>query len=68
MRETNAALFGEEVIAKTDKVYGIDDEGEDSILLEKTTPEEIMASYKARKFPRDTHVPDMLRERVEKKK
>ena len=28
MRETNAALFGEEVIAKTDKVYGIDEEGE----------------------------------------
>jgi hypothetical protein len=26
-----------------------------------------MASYKARKFPPDVHVPDVLRERVEKK-
>jgi peptide deformylase len=49
-------------------IEGIDDEGDESILLEKTSPDEIMASYKARKLPRDVHVPDVLRERVEKKK
>ncbi|RYG59812.1 peptide deformylase, partial [bacterium] len=49
-------------------IEGIDDEGDDSILLEKTSPEEILASFKSRKLPRDVHVPDMLRERVEKKK
>ena len=49
-------------------IEGIDDEGDESILLEKTSPDEIQAAYKARKFPRDIHVPDVLRERVEKKK
>lgn len=49
-------------------IEGIDDEGDESILLEKTTPDEIMAAFKARKLPRDVHVPDVLRERVEKKK
>jgi peptide deformylase len=49
-------------------IEGLDDEGEETILLEKTTPDEIIAAYKARKFPRDIHVPDVLRERVEKKK
>ncbi|HEX8465070.1 MAG TPA: peptide deformylase [Abditibacterium sp.] len=48
-------------------IEGLDDEGEDTILLEKTTPDEIAAAYKARKLPRDVHVPDVLRERVEKK-
>ena len=28
MREVNAELFGEEVIGKTDEVYGLDAEGE----------------------------------------
>jgi peptide deformylase len=44
----------------------VDEDGEDVIELEETTPEEIKAAYKARKFPRGVHVLDMLRERVEK--
>ena len=28
MREVNAALFGQDVIDKTDEVYGLDEEGE----------------------------------------
>ncbi len=28
MREVNAELFGENVIGKTDEVYGLDEEGE----------------------------------------
>lgn len=49
-------------------VEAIDEEGEEFIALDKTTPAEILASYRARKFPEGAHVPDMLRERVEKKK
>ncbi|HEX9996117.1 MAG TPA: peptide deformylase [Abditibacterium sp.] len=48
-------------------IEGIDDEGDESILLEKTTPAEIEAAYKKKKLPRDVHILDMLRERVEKK-
>jgi peptide deformylase len=44
----------------------VDDDGEEIIVLEETTPEEIKAAYKARRFPPNTHVLDMLRERVEK--
>jgi peptide deformylase len=44
----------------------VDDDGEEIIVLEETTPEEIKAAYKARRFPPKTHVLDMLRERVEK--
>ncbi len=47
---------------------GVDDDGEDIIILEKTTPQEIQAIYKAKRLPRDLAVPDMLRERVEGKK
>lgn len=49
-------------------VEGVDDEGEDTIIMKKTTPDDILASYKARRFPPDVHVLDMLRDRVEKKK
>ncbi|MBW3637795.1 MAG: peptide deformylase [Armatimonadetes bacterium] len=48
-------------------IEGVDDEGENTILMKKTTPDAIAAAYKARKFPPDTHVPDVLRERVERK-
>lgn len=48
-------------------IEGVDDEGEDTIIMKKTTPDDIMAFYKARKFPPDVLVLDMLRDRVEKK-
>jgi peptide deformylase len=48
-------------------IEAMDDKGDDTIDLERTSPDAIMASYKARKFPPDVHVPDVLRERVEKK-
>lgn len=44
----------------------VDDDGEEIIVLEETTPEAIKAAYKARRFPRGAHVLDMLRERVER--
>lgn len=47
-------------------VEGINDDGEEDILMRRTTPDEIMSAYKARKFPPDVAVPDMLRERVER--
>ena len=45
-----------------------DDEGEDDIILRRVKPEDVLASFKARKFPPDVHVLDMLRERVERTK
>jgi len=47
-------------------VEAVDEKGEEFIDLEDTTIEEIKAAYKARRFPPDVHVLDMLRERVEK--
>jgi hypothetical protein len=44
----------------------VDEEGNEIIVLEETTPEAIKAAYKARRFPPHTHVQDMLRERVER--
>jgi peptide deformylase len=46
-------------------IEGIDEDGEEVVLLEETTPAEIQAAYRARQLPPDLHVPDMLRERVE---
>ena len=48
-------------------VEGIDDEGEETVIHEKTTPEAIERAYKTRKLPPDVHVLDMLRERVERR-
>ncbi len=48
-------------------IEGIDDEGEESILHEKTTPDAIEKAYKSRKLPPDLHILDMLRERIERK-
>lgn len=48
-------------------VEGVDEEGEEVHILEKTTPEEIIATYKSKRLPPDLAVPDMLRERVEGK-
>ena len=43
-----------------------DDDGEEVVEKRKTTQAEILAAYKARRFPPDVHVSDMLRERVER--
>ena len=48
-------------------IEAIDDEGDETILLEKTTPQEIETAFKKKTLPRDVHILDMLRERVEKK-
>ena len=49
-------------------IEAVDDEGDEIIDLIKTTPEKILAAFKARRLPEDAHVSDMLRQRVEKKK
>lgn len=49
-------------------VEGEDEDGEEAIVFRRTTPEKILAAYKARQLPDGVHVPDMLRERVERKK
>jgi peptide deformylase len=45
-----------------------DEDGEEIHVLEETTPEEILAAYKARRLPEGLAIPDVLRERVEGKK
>lgn len=47
-------------------IEAVNDEGEDDIVLRRVSRDDILAHYKARKLPPDTHVPDMLRERVER--
>ncbi len=44
----------------------LDDEGEDDIILRRVSRDDILAAYKARKLPKDVHILDMLRERVER--
>lgn len=49
-------------------IEGINDEGEEDILLRRTSRDDILAAYKARKLPPNVAISDMLRERVERKK
>ena len=46
----------------------VDEDGEEIHVLEETTPEEILATYRSRKLPEDLAIPDVLRERIEGKK
>lgn len=48
-------------------IEGEDEDGEETVLLEDTTPEEIKTAYKTGLLPPDLHIPDMLRERIEKR-
>lgn len=48
-------------------IEGLDEDGEESVLHEKTTPDAIGKAYKSRKLPPDVHILDMLRERIERK-
>ncbi len=43
-----------------------DDDGEEVVNLYETTPEEIRATYNSRRLPANLHIPDVLRERIEK--
>ena len=47
-------------------IEGVDEDGEEAVFLEETTPEEVMAAIKSRRLPPNLHVPEMLRERVER--
>jgi len=44
----------------------VDEEGDDIIVLEDTTPEEVQEAYKTRSLPPKLHILDMLRERIER--
>ncbi len=48
-------------------IEGLDEEGEESVLHQKTTPEAIERAYKSKKLPPDVHVLEMLRERIERR-
>lgn len=49
-------------------VEGKDDDGEDTILMRRTTRDKILDAYKSKTLPKDVHVLDMLRERIERGK
>ena len=49
-------------------VEGKDDEGEDTILMRRTTRDKILEAYKTKTLPKGVHIPDLLRERVERGK
>jgi peptide deformylase len=48
-------------------IEAIDEDGEETVVLQETTPEEIKAAYNSRRLPPDVHILDMLRERLEKR-
>lgn len=45
-------------------IEGEDEEGEETVFLEPTTPEEVMQAIKSKRLPPDLHAPEMLRRRV----
>ena len=49
-------------------IEGLDDDGEETVLLRRTTREKIQTAFKNRELPKNIHILDMLRERVEKRK
>jgi peptide deformylase len=48
-------------------IEAVDEDGEDDVILRKTTIEAIKAAYAARQLPPDLHILDQLRERIMKK-
>jgi peptide deformylase len=49
-------------------VEGVDDEGEETILLRRAKREDILAHYQAGQVPPGVHVSEMLRQRIERKR
>ncbi len=45
----------------------VDEDGEDDVILRKTTPEAIKSAYSNRKLPPDLHILDQLRARIMRK-
>jgi peptide deformylase len=46
-------------------IEGEDEDGEETVFLDPTTPAEILAAIKSKQLPSDLHVPEVLRRRVE---
>ena len=49
-------------------IEGIDDEGEETILLRRTSREKILEAYKSRDLPPELHISEMMLERLERGK
>ena len=47
-------------------IEGMDEDGEETVLLDETTPEEVREAYKQKRLPSDVHISDMMRARFEK--
>ena len=49
-------------------IEGLDDEGEETVLLRRTTRDKIMDAYKAKRLPDNLHIQETLLERIERGK
>ena len=49
-------------------IEGVDEEGEETVFLDPTTPEEVLAAIKSKQLPADLHAPEMLRRRVQSRR
>ena len=49
-------------------IEGLDDDGEETILLRRTTRDKIMDAYKSKRLPADLHISEQLLERIERGK
>ncbi len=49
-------------------IEGEDEEGEETVFLEPTTPEEVLQAIKSKQLPPDLHAPEMLQRRVRGKR
>ncbi|MBV9868065.1 MAG: peptide deformylase [Abitibacteriaceae bacterium] len=47
-------------------IEALDEDGEETVVLEETTAEEVKEAYKQRRLPPNVHIPDTLRERIER--
>lgn len=47
-------------------IEAVDEEGEDTVLLQETTLEEIRDAYRTGRFPPNVHISEMLRARLER--
>jgi len=47
-------------------IEGVDEDGEETVLLDETTLEEVREAYKQKRLPPDVHISDMMRARFTK--
>ena len=49
-------------------IEGLDDDGEETVLLRRTTRDKIKDAYKSKRLPENLHIQEQLLERIERGK